>query len=143
MPHYFLNAGYQSNRDADTRGFKALATAFLASSHEVSDLWVKLFLIYHSIECALKAYLASQGALVESDLNHHIVQLARKSASCGLVLTPEESGALQYFESTSKDGKKNSPPSVAFRYNITGSAATETPDVLQPIVQSILKQIEI
>ena len=145
MAIHFLNAASSKDkRVADTRQYSAIATSFLSSSREVSDPWVRLFLLYHAIECALKAYLVSENVLSHSlSRDHKITKLAKKAVSQGLVLTKEDNCSLQYFRSLSKDGIMENRPSIALRYDISGGATSESPDVLERIAGSIIKQIKL
>jgi hypothetical protein len=143
MAHHFLNGAISDKREADTQEFRRVATSFLTCSCDVSDTWVRLFLIYHAIECALKAHLAKDGALTPSLRNtHDITILAPKAASHGLVLTPEDNRSLLSFTSCSKDGRTEDRPSIALRYSIGGGATSESPDVLKRIAESIIDQIK-
>jgi hypothetical protein len=95
MARHFLNVAITDKRGADTLEFKTAAMRFVTSSSEVSDTWVRLSLIYHAIECALKAYLASKN--VRRKNTHDILDLVQEAESHGLVGTTETISACKHL----------------------------------------------
>jgi sulfur relay (sulfurtransferase) complex TusBCD TusD component (DsrE family) len=137
-----LNVAIADKRAAHTREYQNTATSFLKSSSEVSDTWVSIFLLYHAIECGLKAYLTSKDALGEKlKRSHDITELAQEASAHGLVLTTCENRSLGTFTALSQDGVTENRPSLALRYYTGGGATSESPSVLKPIAESILNQI--
>ena len=74
------------------------ADQFYCAFHELAERppafsWPRYFLLCHSIELALKAYLAKYGAtpqyLREFDLRHNLDRLVTEAVEKGLHLTPE------------------------------------------------------
>ncbi|MEH2546891.1 hypothetical protein V1283_003536 [Bradyrhizobium sp. AZCC 2262] len=107
-------------------------------------------MVYHAIECALKAYLASKNPLANRDAledrwqHHRITDLTEEAKSRGLELSTEDNCSLQYFGPLSMadgKGKKDTRPSLILRFHIFSGAKSESPDVLKRIADAILNQV--
>jgi hypothetical protein len=94
------------------------------------------FLLYHAIETALKAYLASTGMTNRElqSLGHDIKAIAAEAEQRGFTLHADEKMVLNAFECDDLD------PSIAMRYFYFGSPSCPTVENLTCVAEAIVNR---